>query len=38
VSFLRALGRYLGDWVYGILITFGWQPKEERSDSEKQPR
>ena len=31
---MRSLIRYLGGWVYAILITFGWQPKEERGDGE----
>ena len=22
--------RWLGDWAYAILISLGWQPREER--------
>lgn len=27
---LQLLLRMLGDLVYGLLISFGWQPKEQR--------
>jgi hypothetical protein len=25
---MRALFRYIGSWVYTILVSFGWQPRE----------
>ncbi len=34
---MRTLIRWLGDWVYAILISFGWQPREERGRPEKEP-
>ena len=32
MSGLRVLARWIGDQVYVILISLGWQPKEERDD------
>ena len=32
---LKLLLRALGGYLYGILISLGWQPKGERSDEEK---
>ena len=29
---LALLLRALGGWLYGILLSLGWQPKEERGD------
>lgn len=26
----RALGRWIGDQIAGILLMLGWQPEEER--------
>lgn len=27
---LRLLGWWLGDLLYGVLISFGWEPREAR--------
>jgi hypothetical protein len=27
---LRRLARVAGSWLYAVLITFGWQPREDR--------
>jgi hypothetical protein len=32
---LRLLLRALGGYLYGILISLGWQPKEGRDDGKK---
>lgn len=26
--------RWIGDWVYAILVSLGWQPREERDRPE----
>jgi hypothetical protein len=36
-GFLRLLWRMAGDWLYGLLISFGWQPREEQGKPQEPP-
>lgn len=34
---LRLLGLWLGDLLYGVLTSLGWQPREEREKAQADP-
>jgi hypothetical protein len=37
VSRLRLLLMWAGDWVYGLLVSFGWQPSEQQEGDGQPP-